>query len=211
MPVKYYKQEVADLRGEGRTSSYYRIKLKGAASWEDLVGHIARNYNYIDEGDVIKVMQMTVKCMAEIMAEGYSVSIDGLGRFTPVIGMKEGMERDESAEGAARPNARSFEVNRVRFHADQNLVKRVAAKCQLERGGETPLCVSKYTREERLALAVGYLETHPYMRVSDYAEMTGLSKTTASQELKSFAHEPELGIASEGKRASLLYVKKTAE
>lgn len=209
MSVKYYKQEVADLRGDGQTNSYYRIKLNGMVTWDELVQHVVRHDGYLDEGDVTKVVQAVVKCMAEMLADGQSVTVDGLGRFKPVIGFKEGMERDEDTVDVARPNARSFEVNRIRFHAEPKFVRRVAEKCHLERGGETRLYTSKHTKEERLALALKFLESHPYMRVGDYMELTGLSKTAASTELRSFRNDPQSGIAAEGKRASLIYIRKS--
>ena len=46
------------------------------------------------------------------------------------------------------------------------------------------------------------------MRVTDYVELTGLSRTTVSLELRKLCQDPESGIRSVGQKASKLYIKR---
>ena len=49
------------------------------------------------------------------------------------------------------------------------------------------------------------------MRIADYMEMTGLSRTTATLELIEFRKDPESGITFIGRGSSKVYVRKQAE
>ena len=46
------------------------------------------------------------------------------------------------------------------------------------------------------------------MRLPDYVRLTGLSKTTASLELRRFRSDPESGIVDVGSSNQLRYVKR---
>lgn len=201
MAIKYSKQEVADLRGGGHTNHYYRAMLSGNDSWDDIVRHIVRHNNGLSEGDIVKVVNAVSHCVAEKLAEGHSVSIDGIGRLKPKVRLKEGVDP------SLPHNAQSLKVN-IAFHPDKKLVENVSGKAKFERTADSPLRKSKYTEEERRQMALRFLDTHPYMRVSDYSGLTGLSHSAASLELKKLRQDPDSGIGSEGRRSSLLYVKK---
>jgi hypothetical protein len=46
------------------------------------------------------------------------------------------------------------------------------------------------------------------MRVMDYVELTGLSRTTASLELRELCQDPTSGIRSMGQKAGKVYIKR---
>ena len=60
-------------------------------------------------------------------------------------------------------------------------------------------------------MAQEYLEKHGAMKVADYVEMTQLSRTKATLELKEFRHDASTGIDTIGRRSTLVYVKRTDE
>lgn len=57
-----------------------------------------------------------------------------------------------------------------------------------------------------LALAVKYLEEHPYLTVADYRRLTGLLHTTAANELRQWAKQPESRIDTSGRATHRVYV-----
>ena len=99
-------------------------------------------------------------------------------------------------------------MNGVNFRVDKQLVKQIDRHCNLERGGVRHLHRSPYTKEERLALAQKYLDEHPLMHISDYATLTGLSRTSATLELQAFRHDPATGICTCGSRQNSVYIKR---
>ena len=55
-------------------------------------------------------------------------------------------------------NARSLQLTHIQYRADKSLVKEANRRCKLECAGESRLCQSAYTKEERLKLALEFLE-----------------------------------------------------
>ena len=71
---------------------------------------------------------------------------------------------------------------------------------------DTLLRKSKFTLEERIQKARDFLEKNMFMRVPDYIRLTGLSRTSASIELRKLAFDPTSGITSKGQRSQKYYV-----
>lgn len=61
---------------------------------------------------------------------------------------------------------------------------------------------NRFNQKERFAMAVAYLETHDFLTIKQYANMTQLSKASAEAELDAFANGQEnpYSLSSEGKR-----------
>lgn len=78
----------------------------------------------------------------------------------------------------------------------------------LKRAGVFQIHRSKYNKEERLKLALDYLSSHSVMRIQDYVELTGLSRTSATLELKEFRENPESGITFNGRGTTKVYIKR---
>ena len=208
MAIQYITREVPDLRGGEGTRKFYQVKNRGTMSWDDVVRHISGHNTGLKEGDIINAMHAVVQCMTEFMLDGYTVDIDGLGRFKLVCGLKYDASEADGSHGSVRHNSQSLEVKRINLSTNRRLLGSINQRCRFERGGESLLRTSKFSRAERLQLALQYLDSHAYMRVDDYVGLTGLSKSAASVELKAFRHDPDSGIGSTGRRASLLYVRK---
>lgn len=64
-----------------------------------------------------------------------------------------------------------------------------------------------FSQKERLAMAVAYLETHEYLTIKKYAQLTKLTKASAEAELDAFAVDQNkpVKIVIRGKRK--MYMK----
>ena len=80
--------------------------------------------------------------------------------------------------------------------------------CTLKRGGTQRIRKQKYTREERLQLALDYLDKHGVMRVANYKALTGLSRTAATLELQQFRDDPDTGITYTGNGTHIVYIRR---
>ena len=69
--------------------------------------------------------------------------------------------------------------------------------------------VDCYAAEGMYPPALEYLEEHGAMRVADYMELTGLSRTVATMELKAFRQDPNSGVDFIGRGSAKVYVKKS--
>lgn len=217
--AKYIKKEMVDLHHEGQTIYTYRMQTLPMDN-ADFIKDCARNTTF-SEGEIIGVIGTIADCLAQRMARGYSVTIEGLGTFKAQVGLSEdfkrkqrlaklkGTQNEEGDDTAPRSrNARSLEVTGVLWKPAKSLVRDTRSACRLERGGEEPLRKSKYTYEERLARARAFMEKNTVMRVSDYARLTGLSHTKAAAELRSLDNAIGTGITSRGARSSKVYFLK---
>ena len=206
--AEYEMQESNLPNEEGKRILFPRMKLWNQVNLE----YIASNINYASTftpGDIIGLVHSLTQEIAYQMAQGNSVKVDGLGIFTPALGLRKGKERESGEKKGQRRNAMSICVQNINFRADKQFIEETGRRCILNRS-EIKLnrSSSKYTPERRLQLAQKYLEEHPYMRVNDYCQLTGLLRNTAAKELKHWREMPETGITTNGRGSHKLYVKR---
>ena len=209
--AKYIKQEMIDLSGKGEEKVYYRLQTERNISFAELAQQIEQHHGLMNRGLVKNVMSHIVDEMAELLGEGYSVTIDGLGTFKASIGLEEDKEMDTFDGDDTKRNARSLRLTGINYRADKSLIKQANRHCKLERAGESRLHHTPYSKEERLKLAHQYLEEHGVMRVVEYMELTGLSRTKATLELKEFRQDASTGITFIGRGSAKVYVKASEE
>ena len=205
--AKYIKQEMIDLSGKGEEKVYYRLQTERNIDFKELTQQIEEHHNLMNRGLVKSVKAYMVDEMAELLGKGYSVTIDGLGTFRASIGLEEDKEMDTFDGDDTKRNARSLRLTGINYRADKELIKKANRHCKLERAGESRLHHTPYTKEERLKLAHQYLEKHSAMRVVEYMELTGLSRTKATLELKEFRQDTSSGITFVGRGSAKVYVK----
>lgn len=204
MYAKYIKQEIPDLNGTGQTQAYYKMKLE-PMSFEQFVNLCARE-GKMEESSILGVLSLVSKKLSLCMAEGYSVKINGIGTFHAKLGVRSDLLQDAFEEGEPTHNAKSIMVTGVSFRTDPDLIQATSRKCVLEKGGVSRLRKAKFTLEERIQKARDFLESNMFMRVPDYERLTGLSRSSATKELRRLALDPSSGITSRGSRSQKLYV-----
>ncbi len=205
--ARYIKQEMNDLNGTGEKRSYYRMKIEGNISMDKFIERIAFPGSGVSQATVLHVMTAVAEQLARSLAQGQSVTLDGIGTFKPRLGVVKGKEMDTIDGSETKRNARSIEVNGISFRADKALVRETNQYCDLERGGISRVKDSPYTEEERLSRALRYLDEHTFMRVVDYMKLTGLKRTRATLELQRLASDPASGIVREGWGTHRVYVR----
>ena len=209
--AKYIKQEMTDLSGKGEEKVYYRLQSESNIDFNALAEYVGRHNGMMSKGLVINVMEHVVDAMAELIGKGHSVTIDGLGTFRASLGLEKDKELDIFDGDETKRNARSLRLTGINYRADKVLIREANRHCKLERAGEACLHHSPYSKEERLKLALQYLEEHGAMRVVEYMELTGLSRTKAAMELKEFRQDLSSGITFIGRGSAKVYVKASEE
>lgn len=208
--ANYTKRELPDMKGTGAGKAYYQMEITRRVDFHEFIERCAHHGGFqasVLTGAVAHVAHE----LALTLAQGYSVTIDGLGTFTSKLGVRPDMEQDCFSEDEQHRNALTLRVSGVNYRADKEFVADVDDHCRLERGANRRLHRSPYNEQERIARARHYLSERPYMRVADYACMTGLSYTTASRELVRLSRDPASGIVSEGRKSAKVYLLRRAE
>jgi predicted histone-like DNA-binding protein len=206
--AKYIKQELPDLQQTGEQKVYYRLKTNRNIDTPEFVRSLSHAFNGMKEGDIIRVLMATADHLGELLGEGYSVTLNGIGNFKATIGLEEDKELDTLDGNEIKRNARSLQLKGVNYRADKELIKKASQHCKLEREGIARIHRSPYSKEERLTLALEYLEKHGAMKVANYMELTGLSRTAATLELQEFRRDITSGIDFIGRGSAKVYVKR---
>lgn len=204
MYAKYIKREIPDLNGTGQTQAYYKMELR-PMSYRMFVSQCARE-GRMEESAILGVLSLVSEKLALCMAEGFSVKLEGIGTFNAKLGVRSDLLQDAFEEGESTRNSVGIEVTGVSYRADNGLIANTSDKCTLRRGGVKRLRKSKYTLEQRIQKAHDFLQKKMFMRVVDYVDMTGLSRTSAAMELRKLALDPSSGITSRGERSQKYYV-----
>lgn len=207
--ARYIKKEMADLNGTGKKQAYYRLQTWRKLSHDEFIKHCAYAGSGVNRAMMEAVLAAVAERLPMLLGMEYSVRIDGLGTFSVKLGVRKDKEQDTFEEGEQKRNARTIEVSGIGFRADKELVAKTDRECELERGGVSRLRVSKYSLEQRMAMAKDYVEQNAYMRVRDYAAMTGLSQSKASIELRQLCERPDVGFEAKGRGGHRVYVRKS--
>ena len=206
--AKYIKQEMPDIRKTGEKKVYYRLKTTRNIDSKEFVHSLSKSFNGMNEGDIVRVLIATSDHLGKLLGEGYSVTLDGIGTFKATIGLEDNKEPDSLDSNETKRNAQSLRLKGISFRANKTFVKTAKQHCKLEREGTRRIHRSPYTKEQRLDLALNYLEKQGVMRVADYMRLTGLSRTTATLELQEFRQDSTSGIDFIGRGSAKVYVKK---
>ena len=196
------------MKKTGKQKVFYRMKVERNIDFQEFIQQVCSHHKGITRGEALRVLVSASETLAELLGEGYSVTLDDWGTFKATIGLEEGKEVDTLDGDESKRNARSLHLNGVNFQADKKLVRNARRRCKLERAGVVRVNRSPYTKEERLQKALEYLEENKVLKVGQYMELTGLAHTTAANELRTFSRDGSSGIISVGRRPAVVYVKR---
>ena len=104
--AKYIKQEMPNMNGTDEPQVYYRLKMNRNISTKEFVEHIGRNGSVTDRAEIEGAIIRIADGLAELLGNGYSVTIDGVGVFKAGIGLKEDKEMDAFDGNETKRNAR---------------------------------------------------------------------------------------------------------
>lgn len=209
--AEYQMQELTLPNEEDQKVLYPRMRLWGQVDLDYLASHI--NYaSTFTPGDIIGLTKALTQAIAYEMAQGHSVKIDGLGVFSPSLGLRDGFERESAEPRGKKRNAMSICVKNINFRADKEFIQETGEHCILDRSKwKFQRSSTRYTAEQRLKLAQDYLEQHPLMKVNNYCELTGLLRNAAARELKQWAEAPNTGIDYIGRGSHKVYIKRVVK
>ena len=207
--MEYSFREIPDFDGTGERRMVPEPTFCSQISYKDFLKECAASGSGFTEGDIDGAVRRIVNRLNFFLDLGHSVKIDGFGTFRVKLGMKKGADVLTIDDMKRRHPTERVEIDGIQFRADSEWIGMLKRRCTLEYSGMDKVHYAvKTTPEERLQMALKYLETHHEMRLPDYVRLTGLSKTTASMELRRFRRDPRSGIMGIGNRNQLRYVKR---
>lgn len=226
--LQYYKLEQRDTFDMKKTRTVYKLKSRGKFGGKDFVKQVAHRRGF-SESVIEGVLSDVASELQLLLGQGSTVTVPGIGSFSLGIRLAEerkqqledeqdAAEQQETASEAkvTEPNAANIELHHVNYRIDKELLRGVKAqfaKQKLSRiYGRTGsrITIDDMKQSDRIAAAHHFLETNPFMHVSDYAAITGLSYSSAQRELKELVKFQFSGITSRGLGSHKVYVLDTA-
>ena len=208
--MDYCKQEMPDLRGTGEQKSYFRPIKYTNISGEQLFKRMGMDGSGLSEEAMYAAVRIIRETLIHYLSIGHTVTIDGLGSFRLSLGLKDGkkMEPIDDESDETKRNAQSVEVKKVIFKVDRGFLDDLNDNVVLERSETRKIKSPGTSEEERLQMALNYLESHPFFHAKEYAELTGLSLTSARYELRKFVADEASGLGTSGKGTHIVYLKR---
>ena len=206
--MNYTFRELPDMQSTGEQKVYPKATYCGQMSNEEFLQMMEKT-TMLQSGMIQAVIAGMAKTIALAFLRGDTVKVDGLGVFSVKLGMKKESETQYLKQQGERYNTNDVEIKGVNFLTDQQWLKSLRHGIELNKSrGIKTIRKIESTEEERLQKAMQYLESQPFITVSDYVGLTGLGATKAKKELRQFADNPDCGISRKGFGSHVVYIKK---
>ena len=151
-------------------------------------------------GNNVGTLTLLEQAFQELLAEGHSIHLDGIGTFTPKV---EGEIIKQTTRGKVCITAKELLVSGIDFRPDATLLDRINRHAKFERCPETRVAA---VGEQELRDAIDqHLATHEALTRADLCNKFGISKDRARAYLSILVADGYL--RKEGFRASTRYVK----
>ena len=207
--MEYTFHEMPDLDGTGQRKVYPKATHCSRVKHRYFMEHMTANRG-ISKQTVELAVAALVDELTNYLSIGHSVKIDGLGVFGIRLGMERGTKAETVKPGGERYNTNDVILKGITFKADPSWVRRIERISPPTKAeGIRKLHQPKTLPEERLKMAIRYIEENTYMKVRDYQEITQLRHSMACKELREFAQREGSGIRAVGKGNMLMYMKET--
>lgn len=216
--LDYYKLEQVDMLHSGQTRSVIHIKNKGHIDGDRFIEEVVHR-SHLHRGTIAAVFMAMVDELEEHLALGRSVEVPGLGTFS--VGVRRVTPQDEDGKPLPAPagdeplshHGIDLEFDRINFRKNKQFFRNIHERFkQMDFHriyGKDGVRISKSKYRElgdRMLVARDFLQSHPFMTVSDYAVLTGLSHSTAQRELQKAWHDRSNGITIKGSGSHRVYV-----
>jgi predicted histone-like DNA-binding protein len=158
------------------------------------------------------VLDTLAVVMKSYLPMGHTMKIDNLGVFSLSLEFADN-EADSTNPKATQVLASKKKYHHVRakgvnFKVDKKLVDDINQENTFERTTGNPISPSPYSLEERLQRALNHISKHGFITLQEYANLNGLSYSTASRELAKLVLDPHSGIKAKGAGSHKVWVRR---
>ncbi|MGM9755948.1 MAG: hypothetical protein ACI3ZW_09585 [Parabacteroides sp.] len=206
---KYKLQEMYDVRQTGERRVYPKLDAYRLLDAEEFIEKM-HSYDRAISPSVIRAVLMNLSdTLKRMLSLGYTVKVDELGTFSLSLDFDD--DKPKVMQQADDKMAyRHVTVKNVNFKVDPSLLKDLRYETELEREMSGVKVIKKqlFTLEQRIERALAVIERDGFIRLTDYAAINNLSRTSASRELKQICADPDGSLEAKGRGSHKVWVKK---
>lgn len=212
----YIIEKMADGMHGDREKLYPRLVM-GQTIDNNRLAEMIQSRTSFTKGDALGLLAELADVAREIIANGNTLSIDGLGYLKPVLGLVDKEERGAWTDAVDRATTkRNVKLKTVTFNPDKRFLVKAGTYMDkhltcVSNAAVTGKVANVPPLEERIALALALIDEKGFMRVSDYAKITHQPRSTASKELRELAQDESNEITSSGTGAAKIYLRRKSQ
>lgn len=202
--LNYHIQELPSLQQDSEETVFPKLDSYSQFGNKKMIKRIAMEAG-VNEGVVMATLDALPHALKNILLEGHTCKIDGLGTFSLSLAFEAKTDEEKTSES----NHRKVMINRLNLKVDSAFLRELRKEAQFVRNDSRIVAVrpSKGHLEEHLCLAIKWFDTHQMLTLQEYANMTGVSRSTASRELKQITDNPNSGISTQGQGNRKVWVR----
>lgn len=219
--ANYYLLKLPEGMKEGEKVVYPRMQTYTLHDFETVLKHMRTYAANISEGTMRTVLEALAETMKTWMPMGHNIKIDGLGVFSLTLGFdmsttsekaiaKQQRATDDETDKEPKTKYRHICIKGINFKPDAELLANMNREATFDKV-ETDVVVPRkgsLSRDERVERAKAVIDKNGFMTLSDYVVATGLSRTSASLDLKELVADPTTGIMSRGSHSHKVWVRR---
>ena len=158
------------------------------------------------------VLDTLAVVMKSYLPMGHTMKIDNLGVFSLSLEFADNEVDSDNQQVPQKPASKKkyhhVRVKGVNFKVDKKMVDDINQENSFERTTANPTSPSPYSLEERLQRALNHISKHGFITLQEYANLNGLSYSTASRELAKLVLDPHSGIKAKGAGSHKVWVRR---
>jgi hypothetical protein len=217
--ANYYLQKLPERMREGEKVVYPRMQTYSLHDFETVLKHMHTYAANISEGTMRAVLEALTETMKSWMPLGHSIKIDGLGVFSLTLGFDTSTPSEKAIANQKgqdderedpKTKYRHICIKGINFKPDAELLADMNRETTFDKVEADVVVPRKgmLSRDERVAKAKAVIDENGFMTLSDYVQATGLSRTSASLDLKKLVADPTSGIMSRGSHSHKVWIKR---
>lgn len=205
----YILQELPMQQEDGKKKVYPRMQVYSRFDYEKVLERMTAYPGSPGKGALMSAFTSLSQMLLTTLPEGHTIKIDGLGTFSLSLEFDD-EKTNEKANDEDPMSYRNVRIKDINFRADPNLLKALNKETSFVRTetGVRSLAEPRKNREERIKQTLEYIEKHGFLSITDYVRLTGLSRSSASKELRSFEVSPDIPIKGSGQPPHKVWVKE---
>lgn len=208
--ASYVIQELPEGMGNGRSALYPKMQNYTMFDYEQVLDTIHSYSPAFSKAVIRGVLDGLSLAMQNILTNGHSMKIDGLGVFSLALGFCDDKGKDEltKEELKRKDKYRHVCAKGIKFKVDADLIKDINRYTDFERSQPGVVKSKKVvlSLEERKQRALQLIVQNGYITLNDYACANNLSRSVASRDLKRFTSDPTSGIKEKGDHSHKVWV-----
>ena len=198
MPIKYSIYQDPPRRDGKAAARHIQVKDLEAIRNKGLAEEMSNEV--YSRGTIAGVLVKLSEELPELLAQGNTIHIDGIGTFTPKVSGV--IKNRKKRNGTMQVTATALRVSGIDFQPSDKLLRAINAHAKFERQPERRM--TDVSDEDLRAFLARHFSTHADLRRSDLVDAFNISKDRARTYLLSLVADGTL--TRQGSRGTSCYV-----